>query len=33
MIKDELSLLNIDDAASMYDIAKAITGEGSLQFN
>ncbi|MDD2308929.1 MAG: HDOD domain-containing protein [Desulfuromonadaceae bacterium] len=33
MIKDELSLLNIDDAASIYDIAKAITGEGSLQFN
>lgn len=32
-IKEELSLLNIDDAASVYDIAKSIAGESSLQFS
>lgn len=33
VIKDELSLLNIDDPAPVYDIVKAIAGERSLQFN
>jgi len=33
LIKEELSLLKIDDPAPVYDIVKIIAGERSLQFN